>query len=114
VENVFQHPSTKVFWTGPNKDYAAHYAVCKYILRGPFWATQGKPGGGDGSRRPYLPHVSSSGSPRISSFIFIFGATLAFLCGLEQGEAVSSMRMWFLVMGALSAVSVHKPPEDLA
>jgi hypothetical protein len=26
-------------------DYAAHYAVCKLGLRGPFWATQGEPGG---------------------------------------------------------------------
>jgi hypothetical protein len=44
VENIFQHPSTNVFWAGPNEDYAAHYAVCKYRSRGPFWAAQGKPG----------------------------------------------------------------------
>jgi hypothetical protein len=39
----FQHSSTKVFWTGPKDDYAAHYVVCKYGLRGSFRAAHDKP-----------------------------------------------------------------------
>ncbi len=46
MENIFQHSSTKVFWTSPKEDYAAHYAICKFGLRGPFWAAPGKPGDG--------------------------------------------------------------------
>jgi hypothetical protein len=49
----FNIPAQKFF--GPVQSMITrHHAVCKYWLRGPFWAAQGKPG--DGSIFVNLDH----------------------------------------------------------